>query len=154
MCKRHFACNGTVVEHPEYGEVIQFQGMCRLLGPFAQIAIQEINVITFRDSCARSNWRDRSKSRFTVSKRSMPMNQNRQNYYYHPNNIGPQYTVFSPRPIGTCGHLFRLLSQTYGQICLLFDRRFPVWSCFLEAQCSVYFVSMFLCRLFAISTPG
>ena len=26
MCKRHFACNGTVVEHPEYGEVIQFQG--------------------------------------------------------------------------------------------------------------------------------
>merc|ERR1711893_300874 len=26
VCKRHFACNGTVVEHPEYGEVIQFQG--------------------------------------------------------------------------------------------------------------------------------
>merc|ERR1711933_329047 len=26
VCKRHFACNGTVVEHPKYGEVIQFQG--------------------------------------------------------------------------------------------------------------------------------
>merc|ERR1739847_153213 len=26
VCKRHFACNGTVVDHPEYGEVIQFQG--------------------------------------------------------------------------------------------------------------------------------
>ncbi|XP_074662639.1 eukaryotic translation initiation factor eIF1-like [Tubulanus polymorphus] len=25
-CKKHFACNGTVVEHPEYGEVIQLQG--------------------------------------------------------------------------------------------------------------------------------
>ncbi|KAK3611197.1 hypothetical protein CHS0354_009449 [Potamilus streckersoni] len=26
ICKKEFACNGTVVEHPEYGEVIQFQG--------------------------------------------------------------------------------------------------------------------------------
>ena len=26
VCKRHFACNGTVVDHPEWGEVIQFQG--------------------------------------------------------------------------------------------------------------------------------
>ncbi|XP_060084416.1 eukaryotic translation initiation factor eIF1-like [Ylistrum balloti] len=25
-CKKEFACNGTVVEHPEYGEVIQVQG--------------------------------------------------------------------------------------------------------------------------------
>merc|ERR1712080_580860 len=25
-CKREFACNGTVVEHSEYGEVLQFQG--------------------------------------------------------------------------------------------------------------------------------
>ncbi|RWS25667.1 translation factor Sui1-like protein [Leptotrombidium deliense] len=25
-CKREFACNGTVVEHQEYGEVIQLQG--------------------------------------------------------------------------------------------------------------------------------
>ncbi|KAK4337268.1 hypothetical protein RND71_043266 [Anisodus tanguticus] len=25
-CKKEFACNGTIVEHPEYGEVIQFQG--------------------------------------------------------------------------------------------------------------------------------
>ncbi|CAH8473392.1 unnamed protein product [Schistosoma rodhaini] len=25
-CKKHFACNGTVVEHEEYGEVLQFQG--------------------------------------------------------------------------------------------------------------------------------
>lgn len=24
-CKKTFACNGTVVDHPEYGEVIQFQ---------------------------------------------------------------------------------------------------------------------------------
>lgn len=24
--KKDFACNGTVVEHPEYGEVIQLQG--------------------------------------------------------------------------------------------------------------------------------
>ncbi|CAG5090973.1 Oidioi.mRNA.OKI2018_I69.PAR.g12794.t1.cds [Oikopleura dioica] len=26
VCKRHFACNGTVVDHAEWGEVIQFQG--------------------------------------------------------------------------------------------------------------------------------
>jgi len=25
-CKKEFACNGTVVDHPEYGEVIQLQG--------------------------------------------------------------------------------------------------------------------------------
>merc|ERR1712173_520748 len=25
-CKKEFACNGTVVEHKEYGEVMQFQG--------------------------------------------------------------------------------------------------------------------------------
>ena len=25
-CKKTFCCNGTVVEHSEYGEVIQFQG--------------------------------------------------------------------------------------------------------------------------------
>jgi len=25
-CKKEFACNGTVVEHPEYGDVIQLQG--------------------------------------------------------------------------------------------------------------------------------
>ena len=24
--KKEFACNGTVIEHPEYGEVIQLQG--------------------------------------------------------------------------------------------------------------------------------
>ena len=26
VCKKEFACNGTVVEHPEYGEVLQLQG--------------------------------------------------------------------------------------------------------------------------------
>lgn len=26
QCKKEFACNGTVVDHPEYGEVIQLQG--------------------------------------------------------------------------------------------------------------------------------
>ncbi|EDV26869.1 expressed hypothetical protein [Trichoplax adhaerens] len=26
VCKKEFACNGTVVEHPEYGLVLQFQG--------------------------------------------------------------------------------------------------------------------------------
>ncbi|XP_041374871.1 eukaryotic translation initiation factor 1-like [Gigantopelta aegis] len=29
--KKEFACNGTVVEHPEYGEVIQLQGDQRQL---------------------------------------------------------------------------------------------------------------------------
>ncbi|EDL39174.1 mCG1047251 [Mus musculus] len=34
--KKKFACNGTVIEHPEYGEVIQLQGdqhknICQLL---------------------------------------------------------------------------------------------------------------------------
>ena len=34
--KKKFACNGTVIEHPEYGEVIQLQGdqrknMCQVL---------------------------------------------------------------------------------------------------------------------------
>ncbi|XP_072035220.1 eukaryotic translation initiation factor eIF1-like [Amphiura filiformis] len=36
VCKKEFACNGTVVEHPEYGEVVQLQGdqrnqICELL---------------------------------------------------------------------------------------------------------------------------
>lgn len=26
VCKKEFACNGTVVDHPEYGEVLQLQG--------------------------------------------------------------------------------------------------------------------------------
>lgn len=26
VCKKEFSCNGTVVEHPEYGEVLQLQG--------------------------------------------------------------------------------------------------------------------------------
>merc|ERR1712080_58661 len=26
VAKKEFACNGTVVEHPEYGEVVQLQG--------------------------------------------------------------------------------------------------------------------------------
>jgi translation initiation factor 1 len=34
--KKKFACNGTVIEHPEYGEVLQLQGdqpknICQLL---------------------------------------------------------------------------------------------------------------------------
>ncbi|XP_029637913.1 eukaryotic translation initiation factor 1 isoform X4 [Octopus sinensis] len=29
-CKKEFACNGTVVDHPEYGEVIQLQGDQRI----------------------------------------------------------------------------------------------------------------------------
>ena len=36
MAKKEFACNGTVVEHPEYGEVVQLQGdqrekICQML---------------------------------------------------------------------------------------------------------------------------
>merc|ERR1719341_920880 len=35
-CKKEFACNGTVVDHSEYGEVLQLQGdqrenICKLL---------------------------------------------------------------------------------------------------------------------------
>lgn len=26
VCLQEFACNGTVIEHPEYGEVLQLQG--------------------------------------------------------------------------------------------------------------------------------
>lgn len=26
VCKKEFACNGTIVAHPEYGQVIQLQG--------------------------------------------------------------------------------------------------------------------------------
>jgi len=29
-CKKEFACNGTVIEHKEYGEVLQLQGDQRL----------------------------------------------------------------------------------------------------------------------------
>ncbi|CAK9291793.1 unnamed protein product [Gordionus sp. m RMFG-2023] len=25
-CKKEFACNGTIIDHPEFGEVLQFQG--------------------------------------------------------------------------------------------------------------------------------
>ena len=36
VAKKEFACNGTVVEHPEYGEVVQLQGdqrekICKML---------------------------------------------------------------------------------------------------------------------------
>merc|ERR1712223_1653615 len=36
MAKKEFACNGTIVEHPEYGEVLQLQGdqrekICQML---------------------------------------------------------------------------------------------------------------------------
>jgi translation initiation factor 1 len=36
VAKKEFACNGTVVEHPEYGEVVQLQGdqrekICQML---------------------------------------------------------------------------------------------------------------------------
>ena len=30
VCKKEFSCNGTVVEHPEYGEVLQLQGDQRM----------------------------------------------------------------------------------------------------------------------------
>merc|ERR1712241_286310 len=42
-CKREFACNGTVVEHKEHGEVLQFQGDQRAL---IQSFLQKIKLTT------------------------------------------------------------------------------------------------------------
>ncbi|NXD32091.1 EIF1 factor, partial [Spelaeornis formosus] len=41
--KKKFACNGTVIEHPEYGEVIQLQGdqrknICQFLVEVGQLS--------------------------------------------------------------------------------------------------------------------
>merc|ERR1712130_281408 len=42
-CKKEFACNGTVVEHKEHGEVLQFQGDQRAL---IQSFLQKIKLTT------------------------------------------------------------------------------------------------------------
>ncbi|XP_022209027.1 eukaryotic translation initiation factor 1-like [Drosophila obscura] len=46
-CKRKFACNGTVIEHPQYGEIIQLQGdqrekMCQWL---AQVGLTRTELL-------------------------------------------------------------------------------------------------------------
>jgi len=47
VAKKEFACNGTVVEHPEYGEVLQLQGdqrenICSLLVSCQLVKIDQI----------------------------------------------------------------------------------------------------------------
>ncbi len=48
--KKEFACNGTVVEHPEYGEVIQLQGdqrnnVCQFLTKIGIVKEAQLKVI-------------------------------------------------------------------------------------------------------------
>jgi translation initiation factor 1 len=48
--KKEFACNGTVVEHPEYGEVIQLQGdqrnnVCQFLTKLGIVKENQLKVI-------------------------------------------------------------------------------------------------------------
>lgn len=50
--KKEFACNGTVVEHPEYGEVLQLQGdqrqnICALLTKFKLVKAEQLKVHGF-----------------------------------------------------------------------------------------------------------
>jgi len=52
VAKKEFACNGTVVEHPEYGEVIQLQGdqrenICRLLVQCGLVKSEQLKVHGF-----------------------------------------------------------------------------------------------------------
>ncbi|XP_062865292.1 eukaryotic translation initiation factor 1 isoform X1 [Trichomycterus rosablanca] len=68
--KKKFACNGTVVEHPEYGEVIQLQGdqrknICQFLTEVQQHDRTTIRPIRVE---FRLNWPKRSSSKSTVSK--------------------------------------------------------------------------------------
>lgn len=51
-CKKDFACNGTVVDHAEYGEVIQLQGdqrnnICKLLVDFKLAKKEQLKVHGF-----------------------------------------------------------------------------------------------------------
>ncbi|XP_065575081.1 eukaryotic translation initiation factor eIF1-like [Artemia franciscana] len=51
-CKKEFACNGTVVEHPEYGEVIQLQGdqrenICKFLVKCTLASAEQLKVHGF-----------------------------------------------------------------------------------------------------------
>jgi len=51
-CKKDFACNGTVVEHPEYGEVLQLQGdqrekICLFLTKVGLVKADQIKVHGF-----------------------------------------------------------------------------------------------------------
>ena len=60
MCKRHFACNGTVVDHSEWGEVIQFQGdqrdnISRFLLGVKLARVEQIKVHGFWDDHPISN---------------------------------------------------------------------------------------------------
>ena len=50
--KKKFACNGTVIEHPEYGEVIQLQGdqhknICQFLVEIALAKDHQLKVHGF-----------------------------------------------------------------------------------------------------------
>ncbi|CAG0913520.1 unnamed protein product [Notodromas monacha] len=51
-CKKEFACNGTVVEHPEYGEVLQLQGdqrenICQFLTRCGLVKADQLKVHGF-----------------------------------------------------------------------------------------------------------
>merc|ERR1712142_876242 len=51
-CKKEFACNGTVVEHSEYGEVLQLQGdqrenICQFLTKVGLVKAEQIKVHGF-----------------------------------------------------------------------------------------------------------
>lgn len=51
-CKKEFACNGTVVEHAEYGEVLQLQGdqrenICQFLTKVGLVNPEQIKVHGF-----------------------------------------------------------------------------------------------------------
>ena len=43
VAKKEFACNGTVVEHPEYGEVVQLQVLIYIFCPLKYFLIFLIN---------------------------------------------------------------------------------------------------------------
>ncbi|KAM9346274.1 eukaryotic translation initiation factor 1b [Symphorus nematophorus] len=50
--KKRFACNGTVIEHPEYGEVIQLQGdqrknICHFIMEFNMAREEQLKVHGF-----------------------------------------------------------------------------------------------------------
>jgi translation initiation factor 1 len=50
--KKKFACNGTIIEHPEYGEVIQLQGdqrknICQFLTEIGLAKDDQLKVLGF-----------------------------------------------------------------------------------------------------------
>lgn len=89
--KKDFACNGTVVEHPEYGEIIQLQGdqrsnVCTFLKRIGIAKDDQLKVFSHQQSLCNLNLTFNFilfYSRFTVSNQPSHKNLNKINSICH-----------------------------------------------------------------------